>query len=432
MATIDIPGDIPVDIPGDIAEIDPLDPHLFVRGAAHPYFTWLREHDPVHWDERNRLWVVTKYDDVVSVERAPDPYSSAQGIRPHGGGADSLSIIALDDPEHARQRRLISKAFTPARINELMGRIREVARQLVDEIAPLGECDFVERIAYPLPLIVIAEMIGLPVADREQLARWSDAMMGGDCAAEGSPEATAAAQAWGEYVTYLVDLLEDHRTTPRDDLISVLLEARDAGAISGHDAAEIQRLVEAGARGRDDELRDDELLTFLVLLLVAGNETTRNALSGGMAVLSEHPDQLADLAADPSLVPGATEEILRWVSPVLNFTRTLTAAAELRGVQLRAGDRVLLVYPSANRDADQFPEPFRFDIRRAPNQHLAFGTGPHFCLGANLARTEIRILLEELLARLPDVRVAAGAGPQRGPSTLVGTIESLPITFTPA
>jgi cytochrome P450 family 142 subfamily A polypeptide 1 len=249
-------------------------------------------------------------------------------------------------------------------------------------------------------------------------------MMAGESAEDGSELQNAAGVAWGAYVTYLIELLEDRRAHPRDDLISVLLQSADAGEL-GHDGA-------AHAHGELNYagMGSDELLGFLVLLLVAGNETTRNALSGGMLALSQNPDQRLMLANDLSLVNSATEEILRYVSPVISFSRTVTSDTELRGRELHEGDVVLNVYPSANRDADVFDDPDAFRISRSPNLHLAFGTGPHFCLGANLARTEIRILLEELFTRLPDMHVPAGAEAVRGPNTLVTTIQNLPVEFT--
>jgi cytochrome P450 family 142 subfamily A polypeptide 1 len=400
-------------------EIDALDPTLYVRGVAHDVYRWMRENDPVHYDEINKLWVISKYEDVSYVERQPELFCSALGVRPKGGGADSLSIVSMDDPEHARQRRLISRGFTPSRINELMTHIRELARELVDNVAARGSCDFVDDIAKPLPLIVIAEMLGLKPEDREQLAFWSDTMMSAEGAEADDPKTQAAGEAWGEYVTYLIALLEERRTHPRDDLISVLLSSADAGHISHGDL-------------ETPSMEADELLSFLVLLLVAGNETTRNALSGGMLALTQFPHERARLVADMSLVNSATEEILRFVSPVISFSRTVTADTELRGRELRAGDVVLNLYGSANRDDDVFDDPDTLHIDRQPNLHLAFGTGPHFCLGANLARTEIRILLEELFTRLPDIHVADGVSAERGPNALVTTISHLPVEFTPA
>jgi cytochrome P450 family 142 subfamily A polypeptide 1 len=409
---------------------DVLDPSLFVRGVAHDVFDWIRENDPVYRDEANRLWVISKHADVIHVERQPEVFCSRYGIRPKGGHGANLSIVSMDDPEHARQRRIVSRGFTPSRITQMVDDIRRLARELVDAVAGRGECDFVADIAKPLPLIVIAELLGLPRDDRDQLAHWSDTMMSAEGAAgDDDPRLEAAGAAWAEYVTYLSTLIEERRAAPRDDLISVLLSASEAGELSfKHDVLE-QQLQEGELS--NDELANDELLMFLVLLLVAGNETTRNALSGGIDALSRFPEERAKLAADLDLVPSATEEILRYVSPVISFSRTVTTDTVLRGKELRAGDVVLNVYPSANRDAEVFEDPHALRIDRNPNLHLAFGTGPHFCLGANLARTEIRILLEELFSRLPDLRVAPGAGPVRAPNSLVTTIESLPVVFTP-
>jgi cytochrome P450 family 142 subfamily A polypeptide 1 len=312
-----------------------------------------------------------------------------------------------------------------------MEHIRDVARELIDTVAARGECDFVDDIAKPLPLIVIAELLGLPVEDRDRLAQWSDTMMSGESAEGDDPLVQAAGEAWAEYVTYLVDLLEDRRAHPRDDLVSVLLSSAEAGELS-FDEQKLHERVDGGELVNYD-LGADELLGFLVLLLVAGNETTRNALSGGMLALSQFPEERARLIADPAgLVNTATEEILRYVSPVISFSRTVTTPTELRGRSLEPGDVLLNVYPSANRDADVFDDPDAFRVDRSPNLHLAFGTGPHFCLGANLARTEIRILLEELFARLPDIHVPDGVAAVRGPNSLVTTISHLPVEFTRA
>ncbi len=410
-------------------EIDALDPTLYVRGVAHDVFRWVREHDPVHRDEKNGLWVVTKYDDVAYVERQPDLFSSAAGVRPKGGGGNDLSLVSLDDPEHARQRRLVSRGFTPSRIGQLMEHIRALARELIDGVAARGECDFVEDIAKPLPLIVIAELLGLPVDDRARLGAWSDAMMGGEGAEGDDPRVQRAAQAWGEYVMYLAEIIDARRRAPQDDLISVLLSSAEAGELEFHHA-ELEQVAQRS--GVHDELVGDELIAFLVLLLVAGNETTRNAMSGGMYALSRNPEEKARLVADLSLVNSATEEILRYVSPVISFSRTVTEPTELRGRRLSEGDVLLNVYPAANRDADVFEDADAFRVDRTPNLHLAFGAGPHFCLGANLARTEIRILFEELFTRLPDIHVPEDVEPERGPNALVTTVEHLPVVFTRA
>jgi cytochrome P450 family 142 subfamily A polypeptide 1 len=338
----------------------------------------------------------------------------------------------MDDPEHARQRRLISRGFTPGRITELFDHIRELAHGLVDDVAGRGSCDFVDDVAKQLPLIVIAEMLGLGVDDRHRLAHWSDTMMAGEGAQADDPRQAAAGEAWAEYITYLVGLLEERRAHPQDDLISVLLSSADAGELSFDEAGLYNKVQTGGLADASLGLGADDLLAFLVLLLVAGNETTRNALSGGMLAMSNFPAERDKVARDLGLVNSATEEILRYVSPVISFSRTVTRDTELRGRALHAGDVLLNVYPSANRDADVFDAPDEFRVERSPNLHLAFGTGPHFCLGANLARTEIRILLEELLTRLPDIHVPAGADAERGPNSLVTTIQHLPVEFTKA
>ncbi len=293
-------------------EPDALDPTLYVRGVAHDVFRWMRENDPVHRDERNGLWVVSKYEDVSYVERQPELFCSGKGVRPKGGGADALSIVSMDDPEHARQRRLISRGFTGARITQLVDHIRELARGLIDDVAERGKCDFVDDIAKQLPLIVIAEMLGLGIDDRERLAHWSDTMMAGEGAEADDPRQAAAGEAWAEYITYLVGLLEERRAQPRDDLISVLLSSADAGAISFDEEAIHNRVREGGLGDGTLGLGADDLLAFLVLLLVAGNETTRNALSGGMLALSNFPEERAKLVGDLGLVNSATEEVLRY------------------------------------------------------------------------------------------------------------------------
>jgi cytochrome P450 family 142 subfamily A polypeptide 1 len=268
---------------------DALDPTLYVRGVAHDLFRWMRENDPVHRDEVNGIWVVSKYEDISYVERQPELFCSGQGVRPKGGGADALSIVSMDDPEHARQRRLISRGFTPGRIAELFDHIRELAHGLVDDVAGRGSCDFVDDIAKQLPLIVIAEMLGLGVDDRHRLAHWSDTMMAGEGAEADDPRQAAAGEAWAEYITYLVGLLEERRAHPRNDLISVLLSSADAGELSFDEAGLYNKVQSGGLADASLGLGADDLLAFLVLLLVAGNETTRNALSGGMLAMSNSP-----------------------------------------------------------------------------------------------------------------------------------------------
>jgi cytochrome P450 family 142 subfamily A polypeptide 1 len=384
-------------------------------------YAWLREHDPVHWDDKNQLWVISRYDDVAYVSRTTDIYCSKFGVRPQV--AAPMSLISMDDPEHTRQRRLINKGFTPRQVKRMAPHIRDLTNEIIDEIRERGEVDFVEDFAIHVPLIVIAELMGLDPEGRRDLYRWSDAMMGGDGHTDpDDPALHRAAEAFGEYVTYLIPIIEDRRQQPREDLISILTGAYDEGALDGGDAVAVHG---------DDELTDDDLLMFLCILVVAGNETTRNAISGGLLAFSRFPDQKRKLLANPELIDSAVDEIIRFVSPVISFTRTVTVDHELRGKQLKEGDKVLILYQSANRDTDVFDDPDEFRIDRSPNPHLGFGVGPHYCLGANLARLEVQIVFEELFRRLADIEVPAGAGPERADNALVLAIEHLPAIFTP-
>jgi cytochrome P450 family 142 subfamily A polypeptide 1 len=383
-------------------------------------YRWLRHEDPVHRDEANELWVVSRHAEVSLVSRNAERYSAAQGVRPRL--AAPLSIIAMDDPEHTRQRRLVSTGFTPRKVRELGEHIRTLSKEITEEIAARGEIDFVRDFAIHVPLIVIAEMLGLDPETRSRLYQWSDAMMGGDGHLDPeSPQMQAAAVAFGEYTDVCVELIAQRRAAPQDDIISTLTGAYDEGQL-----AELNQELLG-----DTELDDAELLMFLVLLVVAGNETTRNAISGGLLAFSRFPEERERLLADPSLMSTAVDEIVRYVSPVLSFCRTVTEDHDLCGRQLREGDKVLMLYQSANRDEDVFDDPDHFRIDRNPNPHLGFGIGTHYCLGANLAKAEIGIVFEELFRRLPDIRVPDGAGPTRGDSALVLSIDSLPAVYTP-
>jgi cytochrome P450 family 142 subfamily A polypeptide 1 len=397
--------------------IDPLDPRFF--DDPWQAYRWLRHEAPIWWDEANHLWVISTHEDVVHISRTPQLYSAAQGVRPKV--AAPMSLIALDDPEHTRQRRLINKGFTPRMVRELTDHIREVSDEIIDGIAARGECDFVEELAIHVPLIVIAELMGLDPAQRMQLYRWSDAMMAGDGHTEADdPVLQAAAEAFGEYTTMCAELIAARRESTTDDLIGVLTRAYDEG-----------ELVRAGGGEIADELSSDELLMFLALLVVAGNETTRNAISGGLHALSRFPEQKERLLAEPELIDLAVDELVRYVTPVLSFSRTVTEDHTYRGVDLAAGDTVLMLYQSANRDESVFDAPDELRIDRDPNPHVAFGIGTHYCLGANLARAEIKVVFEQLFARLRDIRVPDGSAPTRGDSALVLAIEHLPAVFTP-
>ena len=408
-------------------EIDVLDPRFY--DDPWDAYRWLRQHSPVHWDAKNELWVISRHADVSLVSRNQERYSAAGGVRPKV--AAPMSIISMDDPEHTRQRRLINRGFTPARVREITDHIRELSNTIIEEVADRGSLDFVEEFAIHVPLIVIAEMMGLDPEQRAHLYKWSDAMMAGDSATDADdPALVGAAEAFGEYATMCLGLIEERRADPgaKDDLIAILTQAFDDGALAREDRG--------GAYVVDGEvanqaLTDDELIMFLVLIVVAGNETTRNALTGGLVAFSRFPEQKQRVIDDPSLWDTAVDEIIRYVSPVISFSRTVTEDHELHGAEIKAGQKVFMLYQSANRDSDVFDQPDELLVDRSPNPHVAFGIGTHYCLGANLARAEVRVVFEELFRRLGDIRVPEGTIPRRGNSSLVLSLEHLPAVFTP-
>ncbi|MDZ7674030.1 MAG: cytochrome P450 [Acidimicrobiales bacterium] len=401
--------------------IDILDPRLY--DDPWETYRWLRAQPGLVYDEKNDLYIAARHEDVSHVSRNQERYSAAEGVRPNVPA--DMSIISMDDPEHTRQRRIISKGFTPRKVRELSDHMREVCNEVIDEISSRGEVDFVEDFAIHLPLIIIAELMGLDPDQRMKLYRWSDAMMAGDGHTEpDDPVMIAAGEAFGEYVTECVGLIEQRRGAPTDDIISILTGAFDSGDLSLEEAMAAD--AEAAA-----ELSDDELLMFLTLLIVAGNETTRNAITGGLLAFSRFPTERDKLAADPELIEPAIEEIVRYVSPVLSFHRTVTEAHTYQGVELEPGDRILMLYQSANRDDTVFDDPDTFRIDRSPNPHLGFGVGTHYCLGANLAKAELRVAFQELFRRLPDIRIPDDATPERGDSSLVISLAHLPAVFTP-
>jgi cytochrome P450 family 142 subfamily A polypeptide 1 len=418
---------MPETAPPPPCAIDALDPRFY--DDPWDAYRWLRQHSPVHWDAANELWLISRHADVCTVSRNQERYSAADGVRPKV--AAPMSIISMDDPEHTRQRRLINRGFTPAKVRELTDHIRELSNEIIDEVAGRGSLDFVEEFAIHVPLIVIAELMGLDPDQRTRLYKWSDAMMAGDSATDvDDPALIGAAEAFGEYAVMCTGLIEERRADPgsKDDLISILTQAFDDGALTREGrggAYEVEGEVPNAA------LTDDELIMFLVLIVVAGNETTRNALTGGLLALSRFPEQRRRVIEDPSLWETAVDEIIRYVSPVMSFSRTVTEDHELGGQQLKAGDKVFLLYQSANRDEDVFDRPDELVVDRSPNPHVAFGIGTHYCLGANLARAEVRVVFEELFRRLGDIQVPEGTVPRRGNSSLVLSIEHLPATFTP-
>ena len=361
----------------------------------------MRQHSPVHFDEKNGCWGIATYDGVRQAEGNAAVFSSAGGSRPESGPLPWM--IDMDSPEHRNRRRLVSGAFTPARVRASAPGIRITCDELIDAFAERGECDLRRDLAAPLPLIVICDMLGVPAEDRDAMLRWSDALLG--ALNGGAAEMEAAATSFADYAEYAHAMIADRRAHPGDDLVSVLVHGEVDGV----------------------RLRDDEIMFEALLLLLGGDETTRNVTCGGVEVLLAHPDQRQRLVDDPRLLGGAVEEALRWVSPIKNMNRTVTRDVEFGGQRLREGDSTLLLYESANFDEAQFDEPDRFDVERSPNEHIAFGFGSHFCLGAHLARLELHTVFERVLTRLPGLELATDGPP---PRSLTG-ISEMPVRFTP-
>ena len=383
-------------------------------------FRWLRENDPVYWSEADGLWVATRYEDVAYISKHQELFTSAQGVRP----GLKIGLIDEGEPRHTQLRRLINRGFTPRMVASLERSFLEITTAAIDAVAGRGHCDFVEEIAVPLPLTLIALMMGIDRKDYDAFHRWSDDMIAGDGTKDPAVMAKAGA-AFMQYSTYVREVIEDRRRQPREDLVSILTGAKDGGILLQLDRRDA-RTEEFGEEHKG--LANDELLMMLTILLVAGNETTRNGISGGMQLLIENPGERQKLIDDPSLLPSAVEEMVRLVSPVHSFCRTVTEDVALRDRQLRAGQQVLMIYPSANRDAAVFEDPDAFRVDRNPT-HLGFGVGTHFCLGANLARMEMRIAFRELLRRLPDMEYAAG-GPVIKPAALVRSCVEMQVRFS--
>jgi cytochrome P450 family 142 subfamily A polypeptide 1 len=383
-------------------------------GDPHPTYRWLRANAPVYRDPGNGLWVLSRYEDVLNCSKAPDLFSAARGVL---ADSDALvSIVSMDDPRHQRLRKLVNRGFTPRMVGLLVDRVRDLTAEIVGRIGPRGECDLVRDVAVPLPLFIIAEMLGIRREDYERFHDWTTRLIGAAGHADDPVKMADSIAAFSEYGTYLKEVFEERRRAPREDLVSILVAAQQEGVLA-----------------EDEEcMENDEIVMFMTLLLVAGNETTRNAISGGMLALMSHRDQLELLRGHPELVDSAVEEILRYVSPIICFKRSATRDTEIRGRAIREGEQILMLYQSANRDEDVYADPDGFDVTRTPNPHLAFGIGPHFCLGANLARMEIKVMVQALVERFPDIRLAPGASAKRTASTLVAGIESLPVVYTPA
>ncbi|GAA0942910.1 cytochrome P450 [Actinocorallia libanotica] len=373
----------------------------------HDELRWIRENAPVYWDPRARVWGLSKHADLRLASRTPEVFSNAQGIRP-----DSFAMpmmIDMDDPQHKMRRKLVSSGFTPRRVADQEEYLRRVCDEIIDAVCERGECDFVADIAAMLPLIVIGDALGFRPEDRGLLLTWSDDMVKGLTGGDNPELMVKAGDAFNGFTEYAGQAVEERRKCPADDLLSTLVHAEVDG----------------------DRLDHDSLVQESLLILIGGDETTRHVISGGMYQLCVNPGQRRLLIDDPGRIPTAVEEMLRWVSPIKNMNRTVTRDFELRGRSLKEGDKVLLLYPSANRDADVFTDPDRFDVTRSPNDHIAFGNGPHFCLGNSLARLELRVMFEQLLKRLPDIEPVDDREPAYRPANFVSGYETFKVRFTP-
>ncbi|MPZ49118.1 MAG: cytochrome P450 [Dehalococcoidia bacterium] len=398
-----------------MADFNPFDPRL--RNDPYAVYKTLREESPVFWSEIMQTWMLTRYDDNFAVLRDQTRFSSdrtrasnrfvqqMEEFRQASGPVGRTpTMLSQDPPSHTRMRTLVTKAFTPRVVEKIRPHIKEIADELLDQLAEPGRLDVVRDLAIPLPVIVIAEVLGVPPEDQGRFKAWS-ADIANTLAGPFQPPAIMeqAQRSSNEIADYFLEQIELRRRQPRDDLLSALVSAEEQG----------------------DLLSEDELLATCVLLLVAGNETTTNLIGSGMAALLQNPDQRRLLQDDPSLIPAAVEEMLRFDGPAQMTSRIATEALELRGQRIEPGQVLLCVLGAANRDPEQFVEPDRFDVRRASNRHLAFGYGIHYCLGAPLAIAEAQVAFETLLQRLPEPEPAGE--PEWGASFILRGLKSLPV-----
>lgn len=402
-----------------LSDIDLLDLDRFQRREHHEMFTLLRKEAPVFWHEEpdgKGFWAISKHADLVATNRDAELFSSeAQGISrfdidnsDRGPQVDTRGIMMLttDPPKHTRYRRLVNKGFTPRMISKLEEVLSFRAIDIVNQVIEKGECDFVVDLASELPLQAIAEIMGVPQEDRMRLFDWSNRMIGIDDPEYASEDGTEASM---ELYAYANALAKERANEPKDDIVTLLINATIG----------------------DDRLTEMEFDAFMMLLTVAGNETTRNATSGGMLGLLQHPEELAKLRSDiDGKMSTAIDEILRWSTPVMHFRRTAMEDTEIGGQEIKKDDKVIMWHVSANRDEEVFDEPFKFDIERSPNEHISFGGGGvHYCLGANLARAELRIIFREILTRMDDIEMTAEPSFLR--SNFIQGTKHLPIKFTP-
>lgn len=400
-----------------IGGVDLTDPDTYLSGMPYDAFRELRRRAPVAWHpygDGPGFLALTGYDEILAVSRDSATWSSqASGVFFEPAGPDdefqlALMMLTMDPPRHTKLRSLVSKGFTPRQVARLNDHVADMARDIVGSVVERGECDFVNDVAGALPSFVIAELLGIPLDDGRRLYELTEIMNSG-AVGDTHADHSHVIDAQMRMFEYGTELAARKRAAPGDDIATSLLHAEVDG----------------------ERLTDLEFNMFFLLLINAGGDTTRNLVAAGILALMEHPAEQGRLAADPSLLPTAIEEMLRYTSPVTVFVRTATRDTELRGIPVTAGDRVAMFYPSANRDENHFADPDRFDIGRAPNPHLAFGGGgTHFCLGANLARVEATAIIPEVLSRMRNLELA---GPvERVRSNLMNGIHSMPVKFAAA
>jgi len=387
-------------------DVDLTDGTFYADGGARAAYRWMRREEPVFRD-RNGLAAASTYQAVLEAERTPELFSNTGGIRPDQAAMPYM--IDMDDPQHLLRRKLVNAGFTRKRVMDKAASIDTLCDSLIDDVCERGECDFVRDIAAPLPMAVIGDMLGVLPSDRATLLKWSDDLVCGLNSSADEAALAAVMEAFGGYSAFAMETIAKRRSEPTDDLFSILVNSEVEGEV----------------------MADEEILFETLLILIGGDETTRHTLSGGTEQLLRHPDQWDSLVADAQTVPGAIEEMLRWTSPVKNMARTLMADTEFHGAGLKAGEKMVLLFESANFDEKVFGDPDNFRIDRNPNNHMAFGFGTHFCLGNQLARLELNTMLRKLLARLPDLRLADDSALPLRPANFVSGLEAMPVVFTP-
>jgi cytochrome P450 len=381
-----------------------------IHEDPYPTYARLRAEAPLYRNDALGFWALSRYEDVLAAFKEPLTFSNAQGVsleRSSAGEASAVaSFLAMDPPRHDRMRGLVSRGFTPRRVADLEPQIRAYTAHHIDTFLAAGECDIIQDFAARLPMDVVSELLGVPAADRDRLRHWADTVVHRE---EGRPDIPPGAiQASGQMLAYFHDLVAERRRQPGSDLPSALLDAEMDGA----------------------RLEDRDIMAFLFLMIIAGNETTTKLIGNALYWLWKFPDERAQVRSDPRLIANWIEETLRYDGSTQMLARTVTQEVELHGRRLRAGDRLLLLIGAANRDERAFPRADAFDVRRDTSQHLAFGKGTHFCLGASLARLETRVALEAVQTRLPDFEIDA-ARCVRVHSPNVRGFASMPIRFTP-